>query len=1391
MSVESQLEAVFGKALNTDIIVEVFTGFVSLANLDHTKRLKTCIKDFRTLYNSQSTEEHVTSITLLIKFIHKQQHPRRISFMFDFLETCIQDGFLLPRPVLDQLQGAELVHTNRLHWCRTYEVIRKFVHMVDYKGCRNLLHSMVLKMTQIPQSVWIEEKQQVDAICSTIQLLLDPEACLLPGYLAVNEIRQNMQDDLLDAPWPLLGKLTEFIDRFRATATMVSTTARWMLLPVVDHAFYQLPSTWKLEADTLRFQLKKQLPYRPEMYQRQHRLLNYILDQTYSRDMVLQVLGMQKHQKQRCEALEMGLVDLMFSTVKKCSTFEDKSNIQHLMWQHVACQVIYFVLYQLASFPHIVEDLHTKLAASEELRDQCIQGGRDYIMWVLLQFISGSIQKNPLSDFLSVIKLVNLLYPEKQPLELPEMKSHSCTISFAAVCNLVHLNRKAQAKPPSDGNQDRNQQWNIPVALHNQHECIKQCLKTTSINLKDSQVALISNACSSNTEMFNMAVSVLVESVFGDTSSTSPMPGNNCVAFNKTVPCSMDLLDTLTVHTKMSMLHSISTKIQKFAQAKSSVGLAPALVETYSRLLIYYEIETLGIKILVSQVVPKVYEYRAWGILNTLLELMSYRMHHIQPNYRIQLLTHLHTLANSPHANQRQLHLRLESTALKLIMGFDNFGIKPQLVRMFNEQKQSIVSQKSEELNRVLVLTLARSIHITGAESISGSWCTDILKAVMSATPHRWPQQTLACFPQSIQDFFNHSNVEPLNKKQLKTNVEQEYIKWAPLLSADGMDSSSSSGSSLTEADALNHFSQPGTPPYYLCLLWKVLFEEKKLSSTSYKVLERIGASQLSQHVRKFSDFLVYEFSVLEGGSDVKICANVLQDMVWKYNIVFLDRLILCLALRSSEANDVQVAFFIIQYLLIKPDDFLNRVRSFDHDVENLDHWMQDDWHAKHMAYHQKFPEHYFFEGLVAHCSSPEQPNATGEKPQPTYLPTYFCNITLRFLPVLDIVIHRCLELPPSSKSLETLLEHLGLLYKFHDQPVTYLFNTLHYYESKLRGRHLLKKKLVSTIIGAITKNKPPGWILSETFMDYLQQPNDQQWQPDSVYYCQLIQRLANTVGGKMTSSFSSRDWRFNEFPNASSHALHVTCVEALALPLPGEQVGQALMDVVLKTQSFVEREQSLPWLNAVALVLTALPEIYWKPLHQNILKMLQCPTLTADIEPGSSYPYHILSYSNQQLSFTDMPCTRLLALTHVVWHHMSIGQLSLVSQFLKEEAKPLIETELQLLYIFHLIGPYFPRFQLERTRCMMDVAQLLYNILLRVSKHSSEIHFADEIADFLYHVKYMHIGVAINDRVEEVVVQLQPKLRKRLQFITQAPASSAARQQSAQVHSNTTTEKM
>ncbi|KXJ29495.1 Mediator of RNA polymerase II transcription subunit 23 [Exaiptasia diaphana] len=160
----------------------------------------------------------------------------------------------------------------------------------------------------------------------------------------------------------------------------------------------------------------------------------------------------------------------------------------------------------------------------------------------------------------------------------------------------------------------------------------------------------------------------------------------------------------------------------KLGTSGATVALAPALVETYSRLLVYMEIESLGIKGFISHLLPTVFKSHAWGILHTLLEMFSYRLHHIQPVYRVTLLSHLHSIASVPNTNQNQLQLCVESTALRLITGLGSSEVQAQLTKFLTEPKQ-ILSSESEELNR--------------AESC-GNWCEGILRVLVSNTPHRF-----------------------------------------------------------------------------------------------------------------------------------------------------------------------------------------------------------------------------------------------------------------------------------------------------------------------------------------------------------------------------------------------------------------------------------------------------------------------------------------------------------------------------------------------------------------------------------------------------------------------------------------------------------------------------
>uniref|UniRef100_A0A669B9N4 Mediator of RNA polymerase II transcription subunit 23 n=1 Tax=Oreochromis niloticus TaxID=8128 RepID=A0A669B9N4_ORENI len=1305
--------------LNAKIKKCVFRMFMDTPEDERTK-LISCLGAFRQYWGTLPQESHEQCVQWIVRFIHSQHSPKRISFLYDCLAMAVETSLLPPRMVCVALISSDSLEWERTQlWALTFKLIRKIIGGVDYKGVRDLLKAVLDKIQTIPTTVSSAIVQQLLAAREVVEYILDRNACLLPAYFAITEIRKLYPEGQL-SHWLLGSLISDFVDSFRPTARINSICGRCSLLPVVNNSG-AICNSWKLDPSTLRFPLRGMLPF--------DKVTNH---------------------KQRCPVLEEQLVDLVVYAMERSETEEhfdaDIGGTSQLLWQHLSSQLIFFVLFQFASFPHMVLSLHQKLAGRGLIK------GRDHLMWVLLQFISGSIQKNALADFLPVMKLFDLLYPEKECIPVPDINKPQSTHSFAMTCIWIHLNRKAQ-------NDNSKLQIPIPHSLKLHHEFLQQSLRNKTLGMSDYKIALLCNAYSTNSECFTLPMGVLVETIYGNGSMRINLPGTNCMASGSVTPLPMNLLDSLTVHAKMSLIHSIATRVIKLAHAKSSIALAPALVETYSRLLVYMEIESLGIKGFISQLLPNVFKSHAWGILHTLLEMFSYRMHHIQPHYRVQLLSHLHSLAAVPQTNQNQLHLCVESTALRLITALGSSEVQPQFTRFLNDPK-TVLSAESEELNRALILTLARATHVTdfftGSDSIQGTWCKDILQTIMSFTPHNWASHTLSCFPAPLQAFFKQNNVPQESRFNLKKNVEEEYRKWKSM---------------ANENDIITHFSMQGSPPLFLCLLWKMLLEMDHINQIGFRVLERIGARALVAHVRTFADFLVYEFSTSAGGQQLNKCIEILNDMVWKYNIVTLDRLILCLAMRSHEGNEAQVCYFIIQLLLLKPNDFRNRVNDFV--KENApEHWLQNDWHSKHMNYHKKYPEKLYFEGLADQVNPPMQL-------QPQYLPIYFGNVCLRFLPVFDIVIHRFLELLPVSKSLETLLDHLGGLYKFHDRPVTYLYNTLHYYERHLRDRTNLKRKLVHAIMSSLKDNRTPGWCLSETYLRFGMNAREENvWIPDDTYYCKLIGPFTSPMAGKSPGPFPNCDWRFNEFPNPAAHALHVTCVELMALAVPGKDVGNALLNVVLKSQPLVPRENITAWMNAIGLVITALPEPYWIVLHDRIVSVISSPALTSETE-WTGYPFALLDFTACHQSYSEMNCSYVLALAHAVWHHSSIGQLSLIPKFLSETLKPIVKTEFQLLYVYHLVGPFLQRFQQERTRCMLEIGVAFYEMLQAVDKHCQHLSYMDPICDFLYHIKYMYTGDSVKEQVEKIIMTLRPAMKLRLRFITHSSkietSSSAA----------------
>lgn len=92
------------------------------------------------------------------------------------------------------------------------------------------------------------------------------------------------------------------------------------------------------------------------------------------------------------------------------------------------------------------------------------------------------------------------------------------------------------------------------------------------------------------------------------------------------------------------------------------------------------------------------------------------------------------------------------------------------------------------------------------------------------------------------------------------------------------------------------------------------------------------------------------------------------------------------------------------------------------------------------------------------------------------------------------------------------------------------MYNTLHYYESKLRDRPSLKRKLVYAVLGTLCETRG-CWTLSEAYQRYnIQTPSSANnatmgtntdvlvtpaapiWVPDLEYYVMLVKRFTDSI---------------------------------------------------------------------------------------------------------------------------------------------------------------------------------------------------------------------------------------------------------------------------------------
>lgn len=155
------------------------------------------------------------------------------------------------------------------------------------------------------------------------------------------------------------------------------------------------------------------------------------------------------------------------------------------------------------------------------------------------------------------------------------------------------------------------------------------------------------------------------------------------------------------------------------------------------------------------------------------------------------------------------------------------------------------------------------------------------------------------------------------------------------------------------------------------------------------------------------------------------------------------------------------------------------------------------------------------------------------------------------------------------------------------------------------------------------------------------------------------FQYLFLAISGK--NVFFNTDWRFNEFSNAPAHAMYVTCVELLSLPVAPQIVANNLIDVIVKGYALIPQKEIHSYINAVGIVMAELPETYWSGIYERLQEVLNLPNMLR-----WSYRFNAFEMFNFKLvreAMVEKTFAVVLAVAHSIFHHMGGFKLATMTR--------------------------------------------------------------------------------------------------------------------------------
>lgn len=271
----------------------------------------------------------------------------------------------------------------------------------------------------------------------------------------------------------------------------------------MGHSFS--PSSFKLDHVTGKFKLRGLLPYDKELNEPQISLLQFIIEQNNSCEMIVSMLSL-NITKGRNIIVENLLVELFIKAITKSGNlkFHENESFENLdlengdneiiqimsFWQHVSSTSLFLeFMYQSILLPNFLEDLYKSIVKYKNQHSVSkLLKSREFLMWALMMIISNHVQKSAMENPV-ICQLFDLLYPEKEPIPLPDMSKLNSIYILSAATTWILMMKKAEVSQIKF--------YPIPISLKLHVEFLQETAITVvnNSNQTDFSIVPICNSC--------------------------------------------------------------------------------------------------------------------------------------------------------------------------------------------------------------------------------------------------------------------------------------------------------------------------------------------------------------------------------------------------------------------------------------------------------------------------------------------------------------------------------------------------------------------------------------------------------------------------------------------------------------------------------------------------------------------------------------------------------------------------------------------------------------------------------------------------------------------------------------------------------------------------------